>query len=80
MGQGLAGGSVVGLSAALLSVPATKSALTSGVIACSGATIGVGLDLMSDIMAKEGKIVIHRDVILNAEDLLRHVYTFYCQC
>lgn len=52
MGQGLAGGAVVGLSAALLSVPATKSALTSGVIACSGAAAGVGLDLMSDILAK----------------------------
>ncbi len=46
----------------------------------AGTLAGLSVDFASDCSAKVGKPIIHRDVVLNATDILRHVSTFYAPC
>ncbi|GET93750.1 hypothetical protein, conserved [Leishmania tarentolae] len=80
MGQGLSGGAVLGTALSLAAVPARTSLANHALIVSTCAGIGLALDFTSDCLAKEGKVMIHRDVVLNAHDVLRHVYTFYAPC
>lgn len=80
MGQGLGGGTMVGACLSVATLPIHLSVADHLLILAAGSACGLGLDFTSDCLAKEGKIVIHRDVVLNAEDILRHVYTFYAPC
>lgn len=80
MGQGLSSGAVLGTALSMAAVPARTTLANHVFIAATGAGIGLAVDFTSDCLAKEGKIMIHRDVVLNAQDVLRHVYTFYAPC
>lgn len=73
-------GSTAGMALSIASLPVRMSLVDHTFIIASAAACGLGADFLSDCLAKEGKIVIHRDVVLNAEDILRHVRTFYAPC
>ena len=80
MGQGLGCGAAAGVVASLTQGPARISLANHVLIAAAGAGAGLCVDLASDINAKVGKVVVHREVVLQATDVLRHVYTFYSPC
>jgi hypothetical protein len=80
MGQGLGGGALIGTALSMAAVPARTSLPNHLAIIATGAGLGLVLDFTSDCLAKEGKICIHRDVVIHAQDVLRHVYTFYAPC
>ncbi|RNF05794.1 hypothetical protein TraAM80_04327 [Trypanosoma rangeli] len=61
----------------------TRPDFTGGpLLGICAATAGCGLcvDFVSDCCAKEGRVLIHRDVLLQAKNVLRHVFTFYTIC
>ncbi|CCW63235.1 unnamed protein product [Phytomonas sp. EM1] len=80
MGQGLGGGTLIGSALSLAATPAHLTLANHLNIIATGAGLGLAVDFTSDCFAKEGKIVIHRDVVLNADDVLKHVYTFFAPC
>lgn len=80
MGQGLSGGFLLGTAGSMAFAPSRMSMANHLLIIACGAGAGLALDFTSDLLAKEGKITIHREVVLNAEDIVRHVYTFYAPC
>jgi hypothetical protein len=80
MGQGLGCGAAAGVMASLAAGPLRTSLANHVAIAAAGAGAGLCVDLVSDINAKTGKVLVHRDVVLQASDVLRHVYTFYAPC
>lgn len=81
MGQGLGGGVVLGATAAVITMPMPMVSYASQISAFSGlAGLGLIVDFMSDACAREGKVQIQRDVVLNASDTLRHVATYYATC
>lgn len=77
MGQGLGAGALMGVGASMAVAPAQISFANHVLIATAGAGLGLSVDFISDCCAKNGKVVIHREVVLKAQDALRHVYTFY---
>lgn len=80
MGQALGAGVLGGTCLSMAVAPAKLSMANHILIASCGAGAGLAVDFASDCLAKSGKVVIHRDVLLNAQDALRHVYTFYAPC
>lgn len=80
MGQGLGAGTVAGTALSMAVAPARTTVANHIFIIASGASLGLAVDFTSDCLAKQGKILIHRDVVLNAQDVIRHVYTFYAPC
>ncbi|EPY27880.1 hypothetical protein STCU_03437 [Strigomonas culicis] len=80
MGQGLGGGAIMGTALSMAAAPAKLSMANHMCIIAVGAGAGLAVDFASDCAAKEGKVIIQRDVVLQAEDVLRHVYTFYAPC
>lgn len=80
MGQGFVSGVMVGTTSSLMVAPMQLSLVNHILISAGGAGVGLLIDLLSDCVAREGKIVVHRNVVLNAEDRLCHVYTFYSRC
>lgn len=71
---------MVGTAASIVMLPASMTLANHIAVISGGAAAGLAFDFVGDCMAKEGKVIIHRDVMLNAEDILRHVYTFYAPC
>lgn len=80
MGQALGAGTLAGACISMASAPMKLSMANHLLILTSGAGAGLTIDFASDCFAKTGKVVIHRDVVLQAQDVLRHVYTFYAPC
>lgn len=80
MGQGLGGGFLAGTVLSLGVAPARMPLANHLLIIASGAGVGLTADFLGDCLAKEGKVSVHREVVLNAEDVVRHVYTFYAPC
>lgn len=80
MGQALGAGSLVGMAASMAVAPAHLSLANHALIVSCGAGVGLATDFASDCFAKTGRIIIHRDVVLQAQDTLRHVYSFYAPC
>jgi hypothetical protein len=80
MGQGLGVGAAAGIASSMISMPLNLSLAKHLSIIGAGAVTGMCVDFASDCFAKEGKVIIHRDVVLNATDILRHVSTFYAPC
>eukprot|EP00796_Vickermania_ingenoplastis_P006645 gene6645-4764_t len=80
MGQGLGAGTLIGACASMAAAPAKLSAADHLLIASSGAAAGLATDFASDCFARQGKVIIQRDVLRRAQDVLRHVYTFYAPC
>lgn len=80
MGQALGAGALAGVGLSMALAPARLSFLDHLLVGTVGAGIGLSLDFASDCFAKTGKVVIHRDVVRQAQDILRHVYTFYAPC
>ena len=78
MGQavGLCGSATCALSLGLF--PAQLPFSKHMAIAGSGIVGGLAIDLASDLFAKHGKVVIEREVILNAQDVLKHCSSWYC--
>lgn len=77
MGQGLGAGATAGALAAVASSPMQPGLLNQLGIASCGGLCGLAWDFVGDMFAREGKCIIHRDVVLNATDILRHCFTFY---
>ncbi|CCW70061.1 unnamed protein product [Phytomonas sp. Hart1] len=80
MGQGLGGGTLFASALSLAAYPAHLALANHILIVATGAGLGLAVDFTADCLAKEGKIVIHRDVVLGANDILKHVYTFIAPC
>jgi hypothetical protein len=80
MGQGLGCGTAAGVFTSLAIAPSGPSFQNQLMISAAGAGLGLCVDLVSDIHAKSGKVLVHKDVVLQASDVLRHVYTFYAPC
>ena len=53
-----------------------KFATHAAIVASTTAT-GLLVDFASDLTARHGRVAIERDVILNAQDALRHCYSYY---
>jgi hypothetical protein len=77
MGQGMAAGAAAGASVSLLTLPMQYSTAQYLSMFGTGVLGGLAVDFASDCVAKVGKPIIHREVVLNAPDILRHVSTFY---
>lgn len=76
----MAAGAALGCSAVTLTTPMQFS-LAQYISMGSGCVLaGLSVDFVSDCCAKVGKPIIHRDVVINAPDILRHVSTFYTTC
>lgn len=77
MGQAASGGALIGAG---LAVPVSSIFTTSQTITMVGACCasGLAIDFASDVTAKHGKVVIDRDVVINATDALRHCSSYYC--
>ncbi|KEG10296.1 hypothetical protein DQ04_03921060 [Trypanosoma grayi] len=80
MGQGLTCGATLGAAASISALPIRLTVADHLSICAVGAGCGLCIDFISDCCAKEGRVVIHRDVVLQAQDVLRHVSTFYTTC
>ncbi|KAH9578224.1 hypothetical protein LSM04_008521 [Trypanosoma melophagium] len=80
MGQGLTCGATLGTALSISALPARISLPSHLGICAAGAGCGLCIDFISDCCAKEGRVIIHRDVVLHAQDVLRHVSTFYTVC
>ncbi|KAF8288364.1 hypothetical protein TcG_08617 [Trypanosoma cruzi] len=80
MGQGLTCGATLGVGLSLSALPARLSVTDHLGICAAVAGCGLCVDFVSDCCAKEGRVIIHRDVLLQAQDVLRHVSTFYTMC
>lgn len=70
-------GAVAGCSASMVTLPMQYSTAQYISMASAGVLGGLVIDFASDCVAKVGKPIIHREVVLNAPDILRHVSTFY---
>ncbi|CBH15860.1 uncharacterized protein TEOVI_000687800 [Trypanosoma equiperdum] len=80
MGQGLTGGAMAGAALSITALP-LRLTLADHLGICGAATAcGLALDFASDCCSKEGRVIIHRDVLLKAQDPLRHLSTFYTTC
>ena len=78
MGQGLAHGAVIGVAGNFLvwnCLFLSWEAVGINILISTAA--GGAVDLISDMAAKEGRVVIEREVILRANENLKHVYSFY---
>lgn len=80
MGQALGAGTLAGVGISMALAPARISFPDHLLVATVGAGIGLSIDFASDCFSKNGNVVIHRDVVRQAQDILRHVYTFYAPC
>lgn len=80
MGQGLGCGVLVGTAATMASAPLQMPITSHLMILAGSSAAGLAVDFTSDMLAREGKVVINREVVLNANDVVKHVYTFYCPC
>ncbi len=78
MGQGLSAGAVTGVATDLIVSGTTLDVWTHVSTLAVFSALGLSVDLVSDLTAKHGSIVIPRAVLLNASDPLKHVHSFYC--
>jgi hypothetical protein len=79
MGQGLGIGGAIGVFCSQAMTPHGIGLTKHISIAATGLFSGLAVDLASDIFAKEGKVIVERDVILNAHEVLRHCGSYYCE-
>lgn len=68
---------MVGGGSAIAALPLHLGLINTISLVATTGGVGLAVDLASDFAAKEGKVVINREVVLNASDVLRHVQTFY---
>ena len=79
MGQGLSAGFCTGAfsNLVLTTIPLPMSTRLGLQVATTG--LGLSIDLLSDLRARTGTVIIDRQVVLNATDEIRHVYSFYAR-
>lgn len=80
MGQGLSGGLLLGAGASVIAMPMKLGIANHFAILGTVAGAGLSVDFLSDCTAKEGKVIVHRDVVINAQDVVRHVSSYSCPC
>ncbi|KAG8347737.1 hypothetical protein TRVL_01423 [Trypanosoma vivax] len=71
---------MVGTALSISALPARVTLSDHLGICAAVSACGLAVDFASDCFAKEGRVIIHRDVLLKARDVLRHVSTFYSPC
>lgn len=77
MGQGVSAGSVLGVMGCGILTGVNPPVTTYAAVLASLAGTGLTVDFLSDVFAKTGKVRIERDVIVNAHDVVKHVYSYY---
>nr|CCC93889.1 conserved hypothetical protein [Trypanosoma congolense IL3000] len=80
MGQGLTCGAMVGAAASVSALPVRLTMADHLGICAVGAACGLAVDFASDCLARDGRVIIHRDVLLKSNDVLRHASSFYAIC
>jgi hypothetical protein len=77
MGQGFSAGAVVGVAANIACGGLIETTLGRAQVFGAACAAGLAIDITSDVTARKGKLDIEREVMLNASDSLKHVYSFY---
>ena len=79
MGQGVSTGAVLGFFSQLSMFPFTNDFFAHAAMWGGCAAAGLSVDFASDVLARKGKCVIERTVLLNAADMLKHVTSFHAR-
>lgn len=79
MGQGLSCGAMAGIGTSAAISGVVENGWIYGQVICATTAAGFAVDFISDATARVGKAEIERQVILNASDSLKHVYTYYAR-
>jgi hypothetical protein len=77
MGQGVSFGTIGGLATNMILSGVVESGTTHLQIFGAAAASGLAVDVLSDATARVGQVKVDREVVLNASDSLKHVYTYY---
>jgi hypothetical protein len=77
MGQGLSAGACMGVAANLAASGMIETTVMRAQVFGASVLAGLAVDVTSDLTARKGKLDVEREVMLNASDSLKHVYSFY---
>ena len=71
---------MIGAGASMIAMPLKMGIANHCAVVGVVAGAGLGVDFFSDCTAKDGKVIVQRDVMLNAQDVIRHVSSYTCPC